>query len=646
MQRSAQIFELVTAYFAIGTLMVMAAGTMTPPVGGTYAAAATAGCTAPSFSKSNITAASLYTPWSVPLLSAIEDASFPKVAATGLPPGIALKDQTTKITTGVGTTLHTWVLEGAPTQLGTYTITVTAQNSCGGASTIITLPINNTVSAQGTVACPAGYTGTYPNCVASTANVAVAFDKETLVATTSTATITGTSRTSFVRLNVKASSGSSYDTGTTAVAGGRWAITLQNLKTGVYSLFLYDGNNTPLVPATLTVAVPGTSAQTTSGPVSNVLTVSSNAVPVAYAPSCAQISSTLSLGARGNDVLLLQAFLIQKGLLAQGSATGYYGAQTRSAVQQFQISQGIVSSGSEATTGFGAVGMRTRAAIAAGCASTYTPPTSTTVQPVTSLPSCPKISVPPCQGGTLISLGADTNHCSLGYVCQQSVGSNCPRVEMPICSGGTLVSNGTDYNGCSMGYSCQKLICPTVTQITCQPGQTIVSAPDANGCPTISYCTGTPTQPICLVHTPPICAAGQHLETQTGSDGCKSPVCVPDGNSSGTISGTPTSGSLPLTVAFSYTGNTGAPAVSFGDGQSGTMNLVSSSQLAGYGQCNAYESTCIRSYTISHTYTSGGSFKVSGTAQPHCPEGAYCIQALVNLSGPTIVVGGYSIWSY
>lgn len=531
MERSARIFELFTAYFAISTLMVMAAGSITPPVGSGYAAASTAGCVAPSFVSSPVLGASLYAPWSMALISAIEDASFPKVTATGLPPGITLKDQTTKITTGVGTTLHSWILEGAPTQLGTYTITVTAQNSCGGASTLITLPINDSVSARGTVACPAGYSGVYPNCIPSSSTVAVAFDKDSLVATSSTATITGTSRTPLVRLNVKASNGSSYDTGTTGVAGGRWSITLNNLKTGVYSLFLYDGNNTPLVPATLTVAVPTTNVQPVSSTQSNTLTVSSSAVPVSSAPSCAQISSTLSFGSRGNDVTLLQAFLIQKGLLPQGSATGYFGAQTRLAVQQFQSSQGIVSSGSEATTGFGAVGMRTRAAIAAGCAgNTYTPPSSTTVQPVTSLPSCPKIAVPPCQGGTLISLGADTNHCSLGYVCQLPLGSNCPAVSMPVCSGGTLVSNGTDYNGCSMGYTCQRLICPEVTQITCPAGQTIVSAPDANGCPTISYCVGTPTKPTCSQYPAPLCALGYHaVGSGNDANGCPlPPTCAPD----------------------------------------------------------------------------------------------------------------------
>ncbi len=441
--------------------MVLVAGTAVPPSGAPFAAAAVAGCTPPSFSNLTITAANLYTPWSVPLLSAINDASFPTVSATGLPPGITLKDQTTTLTTGAGSVLHTWVLDGAPTQLGTYTITVTAQNSCGGASTVITLPINNTQTAAGTVSCPAGYAGAYPNCVSSS-GPSVSFDQASLVATSSTAIITGTSRTSSVKLTVQTPNGITYSSETAPVGGGRWTIVLKNLTSGLYSLYLYDGNNSPLLPGSLTVTLPGDTkpaqnfSSGSSEPGQSFTPASAKASAQATRTStfsCSNIPTTLKIGSRGSTVLALQKSLISIGALPSDSATGYFGQATNSAVARL-------------------------------CPSI----SATTVQTTTSLPACPKVAVPPCQHGTLVSLGADQNHCTLGYMCQQQPGSNCPSVTAPLCSGGTIVSSGTDINGCSTGYSCQKVSCPTVPQPTCAPGLRLVTGPDANGCATVSYC--------------------------------------------------------------------------------------------------------------------------------------------------------------
>jgi CheY-like chemotaxis protein len=72
----------------------------------------------------------------------------------------------------------------------------------------------------------------------------------------------------------------------------------------------------------------------------------------------------LSFGSRGVDVLALQKFFIGIGLLATENATGYFGKFTQAAVQSYQRSRNIVSSGTPATTGYGALGPRTRAALA------------------------------------------------------------------------------------------------------------------------------------------------------------------------------------------------------------------------------------------------------------------------------------------
>ena len=72
---------------------------------------------------------------------------------------------------------------------------------------------------------------------------------------------------------------------------------------------------------------------------------------------------SLYVGLRGDDVAALQVKLIARGFLDAGNDTGYFGPLTRAAVQQFQRQHGIVSSGDEATTGYGSYGPITRAAL-------------------------------------------------------------------------------------------------------------------------------------------------------------------------------------------------------------------------------------------------------------------------------------------
>jgi len=89
--------------------------------------------------------------------------------------------------------------------------------------------------------------------------------------------------------------------------------------------------------------------------------------PIAETPgtaiACPVIERTLAFGARGDDVLNLQLFLISGGFLESGNATGFFGALTQAAVQAWQAAQGIVSSGSPEETGWGVVGPRTRTAL-------------------------------------------------------------------------------------------------------------------------------------------------------------------------------------------------------------------------------------------------------------------------------------------
>ncbi len=83
--------------------------------------------------------------------------------------------------------------------------------------------------------------------------------------------------------------------------------------------------------------------------------------------SAPTLTRDLSLGSRGNDVTQLQIFLVNRGFLAPDNTTGLFGRMTEAAIQKYQISRGIVSSGIPETTGFGNVGPSTRIAIMSTC---------------------------------------------------------------------------------------------------------------------------------------------------------------------------------------------------------------------------------------------------------------------------------------
>ena len=80
--------------------------------------------------------------------------------------------------------------------------------------------------------------------------------------------------------------------------------------------------------------------------------------------SCPMITRTLSRGMRGVDVSALQRYFVLLGMLGSSSVTGYFGPMTEGALQEWQQSRNIVSSGTPASTGWGVVGPRSRAALA------------------------------------------------------------------------------------------------------------------------------------------------------------------------------------------------------------------------------------------------------------------------------------------
>jgi hypothetical protein len=101
-------------------------------------------------------------------------------------------------------------------------------------------------------------------------------------------------------------------------------------------------------------------------------TVSAPVIPPAPVPAgasttaqivCPVITRLLQIGANGTDVINLQVFLAAEGFFDMANATGYFGKLTEAAVQAWQNAKAIVTAGDPATTGFGAVGPKTRAAL-------------------------------------------------------------------------------------------------------------------------------------------------------------------------------------------------------------------------------------------------------------------------------------------
>ena len=160
---------------------------------------------------------------------------------------------------------------------------------------------------------------------------------------------------------------------------------------------------------------------------------------------------TLSRGMSGADVTALQQFLVTKGLLPQSSVIGIFGPATEAAVKKFQSQQGIVSSGTPSTTGYGIVGPRTRATIA-GSDGEQTPILSSSTQTNTGPLS------------SLLATNVNANNSQCSYFAMSRPTEACPSGGKwePLMSG-----------SCQIGWRCSASVQSTqTTQITDQTTQT------------------------------------------------------------------------------------------------------------------------------------------------------------------------------
>lgn len=218
----------------------------------------------------------------------------------------------------------------------------------------------------------------------------------------------------------------------------------------------------------------GGSAPVSSAPVSAPAGASGSSI-------CYALTRSLSLGSSGSDVLALQKYLAAQGLLASGSATGYFDLATQAAVQHWQAAYGVVSSGTPATTGYGVVGPRTRQMLQLNCHVGETQ--------AQSCPLAPQPSVP-C-AGTWHSI-ANASGCVTAWQCEvplpqaaastTSAPSQClmsPARPTNTCSSGTwLPVAGAD--GCIASWQCKQVACTPQFSLTCPSGSHVVTGSDCS----------------------------------------------------------------------------------------------------------------------------------------------------------------------
>ena len=127
----------------------------------------------------------------------------------------------------------------------------------------------------------------------------------------------------------------------------------------------------PVVSTTTPVITPPSNLATTSPiTVPPKVATTTAAVATAGAGTCAAFTKPLMrdiTGAEG-EVKQLQAILAKDTTVyPEGVVNGIFGPATERAVQRFQKKHGIASSGTAATTGYGAVGPKTAKALLALC---------------------------------------------------------------------------------------------------------------------------------------------------------------------------------------------------------------------------------------------------------------------------------------
>lgn len=270
------------------------------------------------------------------------------------------------------------------------------------------------------------------------------------------------------------------------------------------------------------------------------------AVPAGVA-QCPHVSRVLKRGTTGVDVTRLQQFLaLDPAVYPEAQVTGYYGGLTEAAVKKFQCKNKLVCDGTPDSTGYGVTGPRTAALMALQC-STNTGVSSSNVGGF--------IKVTPISGSAplnvTIEATVNTTKSCTGATYEVDYGDNTPKTIINV-----------------PGNNCNEM------------RQVLAHTYSGSGTYTIVLRSGT-QQTYATV-------------TVGGGTSGTAPAGTVDA-----LSGTPVSGTAPLTVTLRGTINaTGACSINtyvldFGDGQTAPLA----------------PSGCAPSlFTATHIYSSAGTF--------------------------------------
>ncbi|MEK7509778.1 MAG: PKD domain-containing protein [Patescibacteria group bacterium] len=391
-----------------------------------------------------------------------------------------------------------------------------------------------------------------------------------------------------------------------------------------------------------------------------------DAVPAtSAAPSCVVLNYNMAFGdtdaITNGEVSKLQQFLTGTGDYTYGQTTGYFGPATEAAVKRYQARNGIVSSGTPETTGYGAVGPQTRARMAQECggggvslaaAPTYgaAPLTVTfTAMGITPLNSDHTVSVgfnggevvlekslcngKPCYVATYTYLYPGTYTAWIYKRTGNTVETLASRTV-------TVTDSGTQSP--TLSASPTSGTAPLAVRFTASTGGNIIDFGDGTTAtmPPPPPCYGC-AQPTSWTQVHTYSAAGTYTAQLIRSDpgGCGAttdPRCLGApasrqiiGTATITVTGTsaqhptitasPTSGFAPLSVKFTleklnvqWQGAT--YAVVFGDGTA------------------SYTTSAVGKDTVSHTYASAGTYTATLIEQPpfvcNGPAGTACAQVM------------------
>ncbi|OHB19755.1 MAG: hypothetical protein A2854_03840 [Parcubacteria group bacterium RIFCSPHIGHO2_01_FULL_56_18] len=289
----------------------------------------------------------------------------------------------------------------------------------------------------------------------------------------------------------------------------------------------------------------------------------------AAAGTCPRVSRVLHMGDSGADVTRLQQFLaLDAAIYPERNVSGYYGPLTEAAVKRFQCKNKIVCDGDAASTGYGVTGPRTAAILALQCPDGGGVATGGTGQVSGFIKVTPTSGPSPLN--VLVDVTVNTAH---------------------ACGAATYQ---IDYGDATA------------------PGTVIVPA---NGCNEVH-------QAFSHVYA----NAGTYaVLLRSGTHQVSATVTVSQGSglsgASDTISGSPTSGSAPLTVSFSGLVNTSAQcnagpySINFGDGQTASISVAG---------CSA------TNFQVPHTYSTSGTYAAR----------LYRGNPAVNIGSVSINVGG------